>query len=92
MSASVDVSEQLAAIETLVLDASLDHDALAWVGDLPRLRTVVTRWLPFGQQQALAEQLPHVQIIGEDAARLRNEWLDLPSFDPLAVASWPKLA
>jgi hypothetical protein len=86
--------EQLVLVETLTID--LDDggtsEELAWIRRLPRLRTMVTRGLSIAEQGELADQLPHVQIVGEDAARMRNDWLDLPPFDPLAVASWPKLA
>lgn len=84
--------QQLAAVEMLVLSGRHCEPALGWIGRLPRLRTVATPWLPFGEQQALAEQLPHAQIVGEDVARLANVWPDLPAIDPLAVDSWPRPA
>jgi hypothetical protein len=83
--------DKLALVETLLLEDAPGQAALTWIRRLPRLRTLVTPRARIGRQQELAEQLPHVQIIGDEAARLRNEWLAPPGFDPLAVESWPKL-
>jgi hypothetical protein len=82
--------DRFVGVETLILEhVELQHAWAAWLRELPRLRTVIWPQLSIGQQRATAEALPHLQILGADAARLRQDWPAPTSFELLAPSNWP---
>jgi hypothetical protein len=82
---------RLTSLETLLLDGAEVHPKwITWLEQLPRLRAVIWPNLSVRQQRAAAERLPHVQIIGADAPRLREAWPLPLELDPLAPSHWPK--